>query len=130
MGILDGSLAQSIYDGFKGKLLSGIIRQEVAPESGALDDLGDPIDLASTDTTIEGFTENYDALYISRSGLPKDSIKVNIFAKSCDGITPTRDNLVRFEQAAVSTWYQLRRVQIDPAGALWQCPDAFEVPAP
>lgn len=130
MGLLDGPLAESIYQGFKGKLLTGSIRQRAPAESTALDEYGDPLDLIPTETDIEGFAENYDALYLARSGLPTDSVKVNFFAKSAPGITPSTDDLVRLRQAGVDTWYQLRRVKIDPAGVLWECPDAFEVAAP
>jgi hypothetical protein len=130
MALLEGDLAQAIYDGFKGRLLRGVIRQFQSSESGSLDEYGDPIDLAPVDTAIEGFVEDYDAMYLARAGLPENSIKVNIFAKSAPSITPTRDDLVRFDRAGVSTWYQLRRVQTDPALAMWTCPDAFEIEDP
>lgn len=128
MGLLDGDLAQAIYDGFKGRLLSGIIRQRTT--SGGLDSYGDPVGQSSSDSTIEGFVEEYDDSYIANAGIPKDSIKVNIFAKSADGVRPSRDDIVRFDRGATSTWYQLRRVKTDPAEALWVCPDAFEIEAP
>lgn len=130
MGLLDGDLAQSIYDGFKGRLLTGIIRQEAVPVSGGLDGKGDPVELTPADTAIEGFYEDYDAMYLARSGLPKESVKVSIFAKSAPTIIPKRDDKVRLDQAGVETWYQLRRVQTDPAKALWTCPDAFVISAP
>ncbi len=129
-GFLEGSLAESIYKGFKGKLLTGSIRQRVPAESSSLDEYGDPQAIVPTETPIEGFAENYDALYLARAGLPKDSVKVNFFAKSAPGVRPGKDDLVRLQQASVDTWYQLRRVKIDPAGALWECPDAFVISAP
>lgn len=130
MGILDGTLADQIYKGFKGKLLTGSIRQRSALASTALDSYGDPIDLDAVETDCEGFTEDYDSLYRARAGLPEDSVKVCIFAKSCPGVRPTKDDVVRLRQAGSDTWYQLRRVQTDPATALWECPDAFVIPAP
>lgn len=130
MGILDGEIASSIYAGFKGKLLSGLIRQRAVPDSGALDDRGDPIDIATTETMLEGFYEDYDASYLARSGLPQDSVKVNIFAKSCPDVTPGRDDLVKLTRAGVEHWFQLRRVRTDPAVALWECIDAFAIPEP
>lgn len=130
MGLLDGDLAQSIYDGFKGRLSTGVIRQSEVPTSGALDQYGDPADLATTDTALEGFFEEYDAMYITRAGIPKDSVKVNIFAKSCPGITPRKGNLVKLTRGGVDRWFQLRRVQTDPAQALWTCPDAYEIGTP
>lgn len=129
MGILDGSLADSIFAGFKGQLLSGIIRQRTVPMSGSLDELGDPQDLAPTDTAIEGFTEDYSDTFRARAGIPAGDIKVNIFAKSAPAITPSKDDLVRFTQAGVARWYQLRAKSIDPAGAMWVC-RAFPIVEP
>lgn len=127
--LLDGDLATSIYEGFKGKLLTGLIRQRVTPESGALDSLGDPIELSSTDTVIEGFVENYDDAYRARAGIPETDIQVNFFSKSADGVTPGKDDLVKFTRGTTDTWYQLRRVKTDPAIALWSC-QAFQIPEP
>jgi hypothetical protein len=129
MGLLDGSLAEQIYAGFKGKLLTGIIRKRSQPESAALDSLGDPLELAPADTAIEGFTENYDDAFAARAGIPSTDIMVNIFAKSCPGIVPGKDDIVRMTQAGVATWYQLRRAKVDPAGALFIC-QAFVIPEP
>lgn len=128
-GILDGSLAEQIYKGFKGKLLIGTIRQYSAPESGALDAFGDPIELIETDTRIEGFTEDYDDQYMANAGIPTTDLKVNIFGKSCPGVIPGKDDKVRFRQGGVDTWYQLRRVRTDPAGALYVC-QAFVTTVP
>ena len=129
MGFLEGSLAQAIYTGFKGKLLSGLIRQYSEPSSGALDAYGDPIDLSPTDTTIEGFTENYDDAYRARAGIPETDIKVNFFAKSAPGIVPTKDDIIKLTNNSVDHWYQVRRAQTDPATALWVC-QAFAIEAP
>jgi hypothetical protein len=129
-GILDGSLADAIYAGFKGRLLTGLIRQSEPPVSGALDALGDPIDLATTDTAIEGFYEDYDSAYLARAGIPGDSVKVSIFAKSAPDIEPGKDDIVKLVQAGSALWFQVRRVQTDPAKALWVLPDAFRIPDP
>jgi len=129
MAILDGDIASAIFKGFKGKLLTGLIRQRTVPSSGALDQYGDPIDLEATDTAIEGFVENYDDAYRARAGIPETDLQVNIFAKSAPAITPGKDDIVKFTRGTVDTWYQLRRVKTDPALALWQC-QAFEIEAP
>lgn len=129
MGFLDGPLAESIYQGFKGKLLSGVIRQRAPAQSTALDEYGDPLDLIPTETTIEGFTEDYDDAFRAKAGIPLTDLKVNFFGKSAPGITPGKDDIVRFTQAGVDTWYQLRRAKVDPAGALWVC-QAFQIAAP
>ena len=130
MGMLDGDLATSIFDGFRGRLSVGLLRKRAVPESGGLDARGDPIDTVPTDKPIEGFYEDLDSAYMARAGLPADSVKVNIFAQSCPGVVPGRDDVVKLTRASVDHWFQLRRVQIDPAGALWVCPDAFEIPEP
>lgn len=129
MGLLDGNLATAIYKGFKGKLLVGIIRQHTTPDSGSLDALGDPIEIDPVDTAMEGFVDGYSAFYRAQAGIPETDMKVCIFAKSCPSVTPSKDDLVRFTQAGVQTWYQVRAVAVDPALALWEC-QAFEVPEP
>lgn len=129
MGILDGTIAESIYAGFKGKLLVGIIRQQVTPDSGSLDAKGDPIELDPVDTPVEGFVDEYSAFFRAQAGIPDTDLKVCIFAKSAPAITPTKDDMVRFTQAGVETWYQLRRADTDPARALWTC-QGFVILAP
>lgn len=125
MGILDGGLADAVFKGFKGRLLSGVIRQVASPASGSLDDLGDPESGSPIDTACEGFVENYNSFFQAQAGIPKDSIRVLIFAKSCPNNTPGRDDLVRMG----ATWYQLRSIKTDPATALWDC-EAFRIEAP
>lgn len=129
MGFLDGDLAEAIYKGFKGKLSTGIIRQFSAPTSGALDEYGDPIEVAATDTDIEGFAEGYSEFYRAQAGIPETDLKVNIFAQSCPGVVPGKDDLVKLTRAGADTWYQVRKVAVDPAQALFTC-QAFVVPEP
>lgn len=130
MGLLDGGLATSIYRGFKGRLLSGEIRQYVAPQSGGHDEFGDPAaTLVPVDTAIEGFTEDYDDAYAARAGIPGTDFKVNIFAQSAPAITPGKDDTGYFTRAGVKEWFQLREVRTDPAKALWTC-QAFSIPEP
>jgi len=129
MGILDGPLAQSIYDGFKGKLLSGTLRKNVEGDSGALDGKGDPIDVAPTDYDTEGFVDNYDDAYRARAGIPQTDVMVGIFGKSIDGVIVEKDDIASFTRSGVTTWYQVRRAKLDPAGALWDC-QSFVIPEP
>lgn len=123
MGLLTGDLATSVYKAFKGKLLTGLIRQTTVAESGGLDQYGDPIDVASTDTVCEGFVENYADYFRAKAGIPEFDIQVNIFAKSIPGITPTKDDIVQMN----GRWYQLRSAKTDPATALWTC-QAYPIP--
>lgn len=129
MALLEGDLAKSIFKGFKGKLLSGTIRQRATPDSGALDEYGDPVEVTATDTAMEGFVEDYDDQYRVQAGIPETDVLVNIFAQSCPAVRPSKDDVVKFTQGGTVTWYQLRRVRTDPALALWSC-QAFVIEEP
>lgn len=129
MGLLDTQLRDAIYAGFKDKLLSGVIRQYSEPASGALDEYGDPIDVAPTDTDIQGFVDEIDDRYRAQAGIPEEDVLVNIFGGSATSVTPAKDDVVRFTRNSVATWYQLRRVKVDPAGALYTC-QAYVIPEP
>lgn len=133
MGILDGSLAQSIRDGFKGQLLTAIYYASSVPASGGKDALGDPTSVARVPHDCEGFVDLYSVTTRAQAGIPETDLKVCIFAKSMDGVTPERDGLVEITGPATSIyagkWYQVRKQGIDPAGALWEL-QSFEVKAP
>lgn len=133
MGLLDGELAQSIYDGFKDKLLTFAYRERTVPDSGALDELGDPLDLASDDTDCQGFIDEYSAFTRAQAGIPDTDLKVCLFGKSLPGVTPKREALVHVTGPTGSIyydrWFQIRERGIDPAGALWEC-QSFEVAEP
>lgn len=133
MGLLDGELAQSIYDGFAGKLLTARYHAHTVPDSGALDALGDPIDTDTVPTACEGFIDAYSAFTRAQAGIPDTDMKVCLFGKSMPGVTPERDGLVEITGPAGSIyagrWFQIRERRVDPAGALWEC-QSFEVPEP
>ena len=132
VGILDGSIAQSIYDGFKDKLLTGTYWQRSVPDSGGLDALGDPQDVASTSYTFQGFVDLYSAVTRAQAGIPDTDLKVCIFAKSLT-VEPQRDGIVKITGPAGSVYhgkfYQVREKRIDPAGALWEL-QSFEIEDP
>ena len=123
MGILDGDLAKAIYNGFKNKLLKGELRRETP--SGTVDEYGDDVGPSISYTAIQGFTSRYTAFYMAQAGIPDTDLKVNIFAQSAPSLTPNKDDKVTFQ----SRWYQLRKVDVDPATALWVC-QAFEIDPP
>lgn len=134
VGLLDGGLAGSIYRGFKGKLLKGVIRQPAVAADAVLDGHGDPTAAGTRDIKIEGFTEGYSRFTRAQAGIPATDLKLNIFAASAPGTTPAIDNLARLDRKAggrtTSQWYQIRGpVEIDPGGVLWVC-QAFEIKAP
>lgn len=122
-GLLTGKIAKAVFKGFKGKLLTGTLRHD--EPSTTLDENGDPTSVVITRPSIEGFTDEYTAFYRAQAGIPETDLKVNIFAESSPGLTPTKDDRVTF----LSVWYRLRRVKVDPAGALFEC-QAFEIPTP
>ena len=134
MGMLDGELASSIFDGFKGKLLTGSLRKRTVPTSGGLDRAGDPIDSASADHSFEGFIDRYSEFSHAQAGIPESDLKLCIFGKSlAAGIAPERDNIAQITGPAgsiyVGRWYQIRKAAIDPAGALWEC-QSVQIPEP
>ena len=126
-GLLDGAIASAVYAGFKGRLLTGTLRQSSA---ATLDDLGDPATPTDTDYPVQGFVDGYSAVFRAQAGIPIEDVRVSIFGKSMPtGVRPGRDDRVRMRQAGVDTWYQLRTAEVDPAGALWEC-QAYAIPAP
>lgn len=130
MGFLDGDIASSIYAGFKGRLLSGVIRKRAEPVSSGLDPRGDPIDYGTpTDHTMEGFTEDYSDDFRATAGIPATDFKVNVFGQSLPGIRLGKDDIGYFTRGSAVEWFQLRNARKDPAGALWTC-QAFSIPEP
>ena len=121
-GLLEGALAKAIFAGFKGRLLKGELRREVA--ASAPDEYGDVITTPQY-FSVEGFTDLYSAFYRDRAQIPETDLKVSIFAQSSPGLRPTKGDKVSFK----NVWYQLRQVGVDPADALWEC-QAFEVRPP
>jgi hypothetical protein len=117
MGMLDGDLAAALYNGFKGKLLSGEIVRNVGATSSDLDAHGDPTDVGQDRWEVEGFFDNYSRFTRAQAGIPDSTIKVCVFAQSAPGWTPQKDDLVRLGDR----WARLAGgpLEIDPAGALW-----------
>lgn len=123
MALLTGEIANKIFKGFKGKLLSGELRRETP--STAVDEYGDPLVPTNSYTAIEGFVSGYDEQFRAESGIPDTDVKVNIFAKSAPSLTPNKDDKVLMN----GQWYQLRKVKTDPATALWVC-QSFAIDPP
>lgn len=122
-GLLTGKIAAAIFKGFKGKLLTGELRHETPND--VLDEYGDPTLPAINYTPIEGFVDEFSDMYRAKAGIPDTDLKVNIFAQSAPGLTPTKDDKVLMN----GVWYQLRKVKTDPATALWTC-QAFRIDPP
>jgi hypothetical protein len=127
MALLDGDLANSIYQGFKDKLLVGEVRRKAAATSGGQDAHGDPIDLDDEVWDVQGFIDTFSRFTRAQAGIPSSIVKVCVFAQSAPDWAPRKDDLVRLG----ARWTRLAGgpLDIDPAGALWTL-DAEEVGAP
>jgi hypothetical protein len=123
MGLLTGDIANAVYLGFKGRLLSGTLTR-LTP-STTKNDLGDPVSETPTSYTCEGFVDGYSAYIRATAGIPKTDSKVCIFAKSLPaGVRPQQDDIVVFTtrpSGMQSTWQLRPGMTVDPAGALWEC---------
>lgn len=122
-GLLTGKLAKQVYKGFKGKLLKGELRRETSGDN--LDEFGDAIGPTPQYFAIEGYTDEFSAFYKEKAGIPESDLIVAIFAQSSPGLVPQKDDKVTYK----GTWYQLRKIKVDPADALYEC-QAFEILPP
>lgn len=114
MSLLEGQIANQIFNGFKGKLLTGTLTRNVP--TGATDSNGDAV-TSETNYSCEGFVSSYEETFRARAGIPETDSKVNIFGKSID-VEPKKDDIVTFN---AGEYWKVRRVKVDPAGALYVC---------
>lgn len=126
VGLLDGDLQKAIYEGFKGRLLKGVVRRYGIAQSGGLDELGDPIDGSGyQEWPIEGFRDDYSHFTRAQAGIPSTDYKVCIFAGSAPSYAPRNGDLVRLDPKTGSYWSRLNGdkggIRTDPATALWEC---------
>lgn len=124
MGLLDGLIADAIYKGFKGKLLTGTLRRTV-PGIG-VDEFGDANPGTPTTWTFEGIRETYNAAFRRTAGIPQEDVRFLIIARSI-GTEPKRGDQVRLGSGP---WHQVREIEaIDPATATYnlQCFQLGEV---
>lgn len=133
MGLLDGGLARQIYQGFRGKLLAGVIRWPAVPSSAPLDALGDPVGIVPPVTRpIEGLVESYSATVAAQAGIPGTDVQVSFFGETLGGLKPIPKCIVSLDEKGDhprTRWFLIRAARVDPAGALWQC-QATETEAP
>lgn len=130
MGLLDGDLASAIYEGFKGRLLSGNAYRSGAALSSGEDEFGDPTDTDRQSWAVQGFIESYSRHTRAQAGIPDSDVKVSLFSQSAPDYVPKKDDLVALTGATVR-WVRLvgGPLDIDPAGALWTL-QATEIGAP
>ncbi len=123
MGLLDGEIAQQIYNGFKGQLLKGTLMRDSLPVSPVINDRGQVTNKILQQWSCEGFVDSYNDVFRVSAGIPATDSKVSIFAKSLpSGIEPIKDDRIVFNS---KTW-QVRERKTDPATALWEC-QSYEV---
>lgn len=122
-GLLTGDIAKAIFKGFKGKLLAGELRREVA--TPLTDEFGDALASTPSFFSVEGFTDQFSDFARASSNIPDTDLIVAIFAQSSPGLVPEKDDKVTFK----GKWYQLRKIKVDPADALYEC-QAFEIQPP
>lgn len=121
-GLLEGQIAGAIYAGFKGRLLRGTFRRS---ESTTVDGLGDDVAPTITRTGCEGFVDESAFLLKPVAGIPETDAAVCIFAKSIPAIEPRPGDTIGMR----GQWWQVRKVMVDPAKALWSCA-AFAIKEP
>jgi uncharacterized alpha/beta hydrolase family protein len=108
--VFETEFKNAIYQGFKGRLLTGTFRKAVL---GAVDANGDHA-LTYTVYSCEGIVDPYSAYYKKKYDIPETDTGILIIAGSLS-VTPTKQDQVKFR----STWYQIRGVKSDPAEATW-----------
>jgi hypothetical protein len=119
-GLLTGQIADEIFKGFKGKLLTGTLMRDTP--STTLDELGDPVSVTTQSWKCEGFVDNYSAYTKAVAGIPSTDSNVSIFARSLPAnVRPQKDDRVIMTNGVTASHWELRNAQVDPAGALWQC---------
>lgn len=125
--LLEG-IAKTVAAAFKGRLQAGRLYRQTA--TGGLDVNGDPVGSTTTSWPCEGFSDSYDDAFRARAGIPMEDVKVSIFGGNLPtGIRPQKDDIASLAIHGVTTFYQLRGAQTDPALALWTC-QAFVIPDP
>jgi hypothetical protein len=119
MGLLDGAIKQAIATGFRGKLLKGTLRKVTATGRATN---GDPVTTTS-DYACQGFREAYSAFFRAQALIPDDDVQIVLIA-GLTGAAPIAGDKINL----VGAWWQVRKVDIDPAGATYSC-QCFGVPA-
>lgn len=113
VSILD-TLATEVAKGFKGKLMTGLLRRETP--SASVDDRGDPTSFTVTTFPFEGIVDTYSAFHKAVAQIPDTDVKVLIIAGSL-ATQPINGDQLQMR----GLWYQVRRFSTDPATATWDC---------
>lgn len=122
--LLQQELAKQLAKAFRGKLLKGTLRRELAT---TVDEFGDP-EVGQVQTyEIEGIRESFQASYALLYGIPQTDVKILlILGLIKPATTPRKDDKIYIR----GQWHQVRKVlDLDPAQAsiTLQC---FEIEDP
>jgi len=112
--ILEGSLKATIAQKFQGKLLVGTISRRIP---SALDAYGDAVPGTTQTFTFTGIREHFSAMYIAKTGIPDQDVRILILLGSVKPVTiPKQGDFIYI--GVPPRWHQFRKVlEVDPAGA-------------
>lgn len=122
VSLIPTQVRKLIYDGFKGRLLTGTLRR--ASEGTGLDSKGDPTGVTYSTSSIEGIVDTYNAFYKAQAGIPDSDVRIVVIGGSLS-VTPQKDDQIKFRDK----WYQVREVSTDPALAHYEL-QSFEIEDP
>lgn len=122
--LLQQELAKQIAKAFKGKLLKGTLRREIA---STVNEYGDPVTSQVQTFSVEGIRDTFDARYALFYGIPQTDVRIVLIMDLIKPkTTPQQDDKIFIR----GKWHQVRKIlEIDPANAsiTLQC---FEIEAP
>lgn len=122
--ILEKELAKIIAKEFRGKLLKGTLRRELAT---TVDEFGDPSVSTIKNYSVEGIRDTFSANYAVLYGIPQSDVRILLIMNLIKPATmPQKDDKIYIRER----WHQVRKIiEVDPASATitLQC---FEIEAP
>lgn len=127
--LLETFMRKSIAQGFKGKLLNGLIWR---PQYANVNEFGDPITTGFDVFTFQGIRDNFDKKYAATAGIPTTDVRILMIAGLISPVTAPRiGDKVRIRgDAGQQQWHEVRgEPEVDPANAhfVLQC---FEIEEP
>ncbi len=110
--LLPTEIASIVASAFKGKLVTGTLRRDVA---AGVDAKGDPVPASAVTYTVEGIRDNFSAYYMSVNGINQTDVRILLIMNLIKpATTPLKDDQIYM----YGEWYKVRRiVEVDPARA-------------
>ncbi len=127
--LLESFVRKAIAQGFKGRLLTGVLWRQV-PTS--VDSSGDPTGGTPETYSVQGIRDSFNKAFAATAGIPTDDVRILLISGLILPVTtPVVDDMIRMRDATgVQKWHKVRAVlTVDPANAhiVLQC---FEIPTP